>query len=128
VFGETTDAVLDRLRARAADPAWDALVAAILLQRGAGGDLARLLRDLAGSLEAAARLARDARAVTAQARFTGGLIAALPVGAMALAELASPGYLPGLLRAPAAAAMVVAAIALQVAGLLAIRRLGRLPE
>ena len=34
-----TEAVLERLRRRAASPAWDAMVAGILLQRDAGGDL-----------------------------------------------------------------------------------------
>ena len=83
-------------RARAAapprgGPAWDTLVAAILLQRDAGGDLAGLLRDLAASLEAAARVDADARAATAQARFTARLVLWLPAGAAVLAELARPG-------------------------------------
>jgi len=124
-LGEPTDAALERLRARARAPVYDTLVAAILLQREAGGDLARLLRDLAATLEDAARSARDARAATAQARFTGTLVAAMPLGALVLGELARPGSLAGLLASPLTAAMVVVAAALQVAGLLAIRRLGR---
>ena len=70
--------MLERLRARAASPAWDTMVAGILLQRDAGGDLAALLRDLAASLEAAARAERDALAATAQARFTARLVARAP--------------------------------------------------
>lgn len=124
-LGEGTELVLDRLRRRGRAPAYDTLVAAILVQRDAGGDLARLLRDLASSLEAAVRLERDARAATAQARFTGGLVAALPLGAVALAELAQPGYLGSLARFPLSAALLVAATVLQVAGLVAVRRLGR---
>ena len=77
-LGEPTDAVLERLRARAATRAWDTLVAAILLQRDAGGDLPALLRELAAALEAADRLERDARAATAQARFTAWLVVGLP--------------------------------------------------
>ena len=84
-----TEDVLERLRARAGAPAWDTLVAAILLQRDAGGDLAGLLRDSPRALEAArARGGRRARA-TAQARFTAWLVALLPVGAAVLAELAT---------------------------------------
>ena len=75
--------MLERLRRRASGPAWDTLVAGILLQRDAGGDLAALLRELAGSLEAAARVEADARAATAQARFTARLVLGLPVGAAA---------------------------------------------
>ena len=92
--------MLERLRLRAADPAWDAIVAGILLQREAGGDLAGLLRDQAAALEAADRIERDARAATAQARFTARLVLALPLGAAALAELASPGLAAGLAEPP----------------------------
>src|SRR4051812_6833201 len=60
-LGEKTDAALAALRDAANAPAYDTLVAAILLQRDAGGDLAALLRDLAGSLERAGRSAPGPR-------------------------------------------------------------------
>src|SRR5207248_2449093 len=66
------------------------------LQRRAGGDLARLLRETALALEDQARLEQEVRAATAQARFTGLLVVLLPLGGALLAELASPGYLKGL--------------------------------
>jgi len=122
-LGEPATEVLERLRRRAAGPAWDTLVAAILLQRDAGGDLAGLLRELAGSLEAAARVEADARTATAQARFTARLVLGLPVAAAVLAELAAPGFAASLLAQPLPAALVAAAACLQVAAVLAIRRL-----
>ena len=99
-LGEPTADALESLRRRAADPAWDAIVAGILLQRDAGGDLVGLLRSQAAALEAADRIGRDARAATAQARFTARLVLVLPAGAAALAELASPGLIAGLLDHP----------------------------
>ena len=124
-LGEPTDDVLERLRTRAATRAWDTLVAAILLQRDAGGDLPALLRELAGSLEAADRLERDARAATAQARFTAWLVVGLPVAAAALAELAAPGFLRALIAAPLPAALTALAFVLQATGLVAIHRIVR---
>ncbi len=124
-FGDPTSEVLERLRQRAADPAWDAIVAGILLQREAGGDLAGLLRDQAAALEAADRIERDARAATAQARFTARLVLALPLGAAALAELASPGLAAGLVSHPISAWMVALAAVLQLTAVLAITRLAR---
>jgi tight adherence protein B len=124
-LGDPTETALDRLRARAANPAWDTLVAGILLQRDAGGDLAALLRDLAGSLEAAARAERDALAATAQARFTARLVLALPLGAALLAELGSPGLLASRLADPLPAALIATAAGLQAVAVLAIRRLTR---
>ena len=120
--GASTDAALERLRARAASPPWDTLVAAVLLQRDAGGDLAGLLRDLAHSLDTAERTERDAVAATAQARFTAWLVAALPACAAVLAELASPGFIGGLLTRPLSAALTSVAVALQIVALVVIRR------
>jgi tight adherence protein B len=124
-LGESTEAVLERLRDRAGSAAWDTLVAAILLQRDAGGDLPGLLRELAAALEAAERADRDARAATAQARYTAWLILGLPVGAAVLTELAAPGFLAGLLTSPLSATLAGLAVVLQVTGLAAIHRLAR---
>jgi len=127
-LGEPTDAVLERLRTRAASRAWDTLVAAILLQRDAGGDLPALLRELAAALEAADRMERDARTATAQARFTAWLVVGLPVTAAALAELAAPGFLRALVAAPLTAALTALALLLQATGLVAIHRIVRAPR
>jgi tight adherence protein B len=125
VLGDPTADALEALRRRAADPAWDAIVAGILLQREAGGDLAGLLRNQAAALEAADRIGRDARAATAQARFTARLVLVLPAGAAALAELASPGLVAGLLDHPISVWLVVMAAVLQATAILAVARLAR---
>jgi tight adherence protein B len=124
-LGAPTAEALEALRRRAADPAWDAIVAGILLQRDAGGDLAGLLRDQAAALEAADRIGRDARAATAQARFTARLVLLLPAAAAALAELASPGLLAGLLAHPLSVWLVGMAAGLQVVAILSVARLAR---
>jgi len=124
-LGERTEAVLERLRARAADPGWDTLVAAILLQRDAGGDLAALLRDIAQTLEERARLEADARGATAQARFTAWLVVLMPAGAAALAELGSPGFLAGLAVAPLSGVLACVAIGLGLVAVVTIRRIAR---
>ncbi len=124
-LGQPLDGALATLQARAASRAYDTLATAILLQRDAGGDLVTLLRELARAQEAAARCADDARAATAQARFTGVIVGVLPAGAAALAELASPGALASVLRSPLSLWLAAFAGFLQLLGLLAIRRLGR---
>jgi tight adherence protein B len=127
-LGEPTDVVLERLRSRARSPAWDTVVAAVLLQREAGGDLARLLRAVAAAAEEAARAEADARGATAQARFTAWLVGLMPVGAAILAELAQPGYLASLVRSPPSAWLLGGAAALQLMGIGAIRRVTRLGD
>jgi tight adherence protein B len=127
-LGARTEDVLEHVRSRAADPAWDTIAAAILLQREAGGDLAGLLRAIATRLEETARVEAEGRSATAQARFTAWLVALLPAGAAVLAELASPGYVASLLRAPLAPWMLGAALACQLVACVAIRRIARMGE
>jgi tight adherence protein B len=124
-LGAPTEAVLERLRRRAGAPAWDAIVAGVLLQREAGGDLPALLRDLAASVETSARQDRDAIAATAQARFTARIVLVLPIGGALLGELARPGLLAGLLANPLSAFLTIFGVALQLVALLAVARLTR---
>ncbi len=106
----------------------DALAAALLSQRLAGGDLAGLLRRFAAGAAERDRAAEDARSATAQARFTGLLVVAMPSGGAVFAELIQPGFVARLLGSPAAAMLLAGAAALQLAGFVAIRRLSRVVE
>jgi tight adherence protein B len=106
----------------------DAFAAALLSQRLAGGDLAGLLRRFAAGAAERDRVLEDARAATAQARFTGLLVVAMPSGGALFAELLQPGFLLKLVRSPASAVLLVLAAALQLVGFLAIRRLSRIAE
>lgn len=124
-LGARTDAALEAMRVRARSHAVDTIVAACLLQRRSGGDLARLLRETARGLEDQERLLREARAATAQARFTGAIVVALPVAGAALAELVSPGYLGSLAGSFLTAWLGGLAIAMQGVAAVLIRRLGR---
>ncbi len=106
----------------------DAFVAALLSQRRAGGDLAGLLRRFAAGAAERDRTVDDARSATAQARFTGLLVVAMPSGGALFAELIDPGFLVKVLSAPVSALLLTLAAALQVVGFLAIRRFARVVE
>jgi len=127
-LGAATADVLARWRARMRSQRVDALVAALLSQRLAGGDLAGLLRRFAAGAAEQERVSEDARSATAQARFTGLLVVAMPTGGAIFAELLEPGFFAGLLASPPAAVLLVLAAVLQVLGFLAIRRLAQVVE
>lgn len=123
--GARTDDALEAMRARAGSPQVDTVVAACLLQRRAGGDLARLLRQCARGFDDQSRVEAEVRAATAQARYTGLLVVLLPLGGALLAELASPGWVAGLWGSFITAWLVGIALVLQLAAAVMIRRLGR---
>jgi tight adherence protein B len=124
-LGARTDDALEAMRRRIRSHGIDTIVAALLLQRASGGDLARLLRDCAHSLEEEARVEADARAATAQARFTGLIVVLLPLGGALMAELASPGFVAGLAGSFLTAWLAGLALTLQIVAAVLIRRLGR---
>jgi tight adherence protein B len=123
--GAPTDDALEAMRRRARSAGMDTLVAACLLQRRAGGDLARLLREGARALEDQARLEDEVRSATAQARFTALLVVLLPLGGALLAELASPGWFAGLWGSFLTAWLVGIALVLQLLAAVLMNRLGR---
>jgi tight adherence protein B len=124
-LGVPTRTALGALQRRLRSPRIDALAAALLSEQLGGGDLAALLRRFAAAAAERDRADADARSATAQARFTGLLVVAMPAGAGLLAELLEPGFVAGLLANPAAATILACAAALQLAGFAAIRRLSR---
>jgi Flp pilus assembly protein TadB len=127
-LGAATPAALESWRARMRSERVDAFAAALLSQRLAGGDLAGLLRRFAAGAAERDRVAEDARSATAQARFTGLLVVAMPSGGALFAELIQPGFAAKLLGSPPSAVLLALAASFQVAGFVAIKRLSRVVE
>jgi tight adherence protein B len=127
-LGAGTAEAVAAWRARMRSERVDAFAAALLSQRLAGGDLAGLLRRFAAGAAERDRVAEDVKSATAQARFTGLLVVAMPTGGALFAELVQPGFLAKLLGSPAAAILLAMAAGLQVIGFVAIRRLSRVVD
>ena len=127
-LGYPTSEALAGLRMRLRSERVDVFCSALLSQQVAGGDLAKLLRRYASATAERERVAEDARAATAQARFTGLLVVALPAGAALFAELLEPGFAARLLSDHAALVLLALAGLLQVGGFLVIKRFGRVIE
>lgn len=123
--GASPTLALEALAARVGSERVTALIGALLSQERAGGDTAALLRAQAEAARGRRRAEDEARAATAQARLTGGMVVAMPLVAIALVELAAPGFAASLLGEPLAALLIAVAVALQLAGYLLIKRIGR---
>lgn len=126
--GSPTGAAISAWRRRMRSARVDAFAAALLSQRLAGGDLAGLLRRFAEASAERDRVAEEARGATAQARFTGLLVVAMPTGGALLAELLDPGFAAKLFASSASVALLAVAAALQAVGFVAIRRLSQVVE
>jgi tight adherence protein B len=124
--GGSTDSALASLRERCRSRRIDLICAGIAIQRRSGGALATLLRRVARTINEQDRLADEARAASAQARTTSRIVALLPFAGLVLGELGAPGLLGRIAGSGTGRALLVAAVALQVAGTLIVMRLSRL--
>ncbi len=121
----TTDAIRN-LAARFGSARVDAFATALISQRLAGGDLAALLRRFAEGAAERDRVAEDARSATAQARFTGYLVVAMPAGAALFTELLRPGFFGSIVTSVPALILVGLSLVLQLFGFILISRLARI--
>jgi tight adherence protein B len=124
-LGLSLDAALGGLRSRMGSPRVDSFCSALLSQRITGGDLVGLLRRYAEAAAGREQIEANARSATAQARFTGILVAAMPAGAALLAELLNPGFVSGMAQNKVSLILLAMAVLLQIAGFATISRLGR---
>lgn len=127
-LGRSTGAAVRSLAERFASQRVDAFATALISQRTAGGDLAALLRRFADGAAERDRVIEDARSATAQARFTGYLVALMPAGAALFIELISHGFIGSLLGSGPALVLLALSAAIQAAGFLAISQLARVGE
>jgi tight adherence protein B len=123
-LGTPTRQALRCFCARVDSPRADAFAAALLTNDRSGGDLVSLLRRFAAAARERERVVAEARAATAQARFTALLVVGMPAGAGVLAELAHPGFMAATLREPLSLILLGLAAGLQLAAFAAIKRLG----
>jgi len=127
-LGRPTHVAVRSLAERFGSERINAFATALISQRLAGGDLVALLRRFAEGAAERDRVAEDARSATAQARFTGYLVVAMPGGAALFTELLRPGFFGSLLSSTPALAVLALSVLMQAGGFFAISKLARIGE
>lgn len=122
-LGATRGEALDVFARHAATDRAGVIAAAISLGVESGGDLPRMLEVLAQASRDRARIAREARVASTQARMSAWVVAALPLVFLFLTGAASREQMHLLLRTPVGWALLSAGGLLEVAGLLWMRKL-----
>ena len=113
-------------RDRIAEPLFDMLAAAVLIQRPGGGELVPLFSDLESSVTAAQEVEREARALQAQARSASSIIVALPIAFLLILSTLHSPYLDAF-HQPAGEAFLLAMLGVMAVGYVWMRRLLDLP-
>jgi tight adherence protein B len=113
-------------RERIAEPLFDLLAAAVLIQGPGGGELAPLFADLEASVSAAQEVEREARALQVQARSASSIIVSLPIAFLVVLSTLHSPYLDAF-HSPVGEAFLLAMIAIMGCSYVWMRRLLRLP-
>lgn len=99
----------------------------ISINNDIGGNLSELLDKLAVTIRERLRIRRQVRVYTAQGRLSGYVLGALPVVSFAIFGMLSPEYEITLIREPMGRYVLAFAAFMQLAGLLMIRKIIRIP-
>jgi tight adherence protein B len=99
------------------------LTTAILIQREVGGNLAEVLDNLANVIRVRFTIRRQLRVYTAQGRFSGYVLAALPIAVGLAIYSLNPPYIRLLFTDPLGKLMVLIALVFQILGYLWIRKI-----
>lgn len=125
-LGDSVTDAMAAIRDRTQSARVEAIAGAIALYTDSGGDLVELLRELAASFRARDRAKRDARSATTQARYTAGIVAAIPLTMAVGCELLKPGSVSGAFSLLPTAVMLAVALIVMLLGVTASFRVGRI--
>ncbi len=99
------------------------LIAAILVQKETGGNLAELLDKTAAVLRSRIQLQQKVRVYTAQGRMTGAILIALPFVCFILLNIVRPGYTTPLFETETGRKMIYGTLVSMALGTIFIRRI-----
>lgn len=124
-LGDTVADAMAAIRDRTQSPRVEAIAGAIALHQDSGGDLVELTRELAEAFRARDRANRDAQSATTQARYTAGIVAAIPLVMAVGCELLRPGSVSGAFAFLPTALMLATAACVMLVGVALSFRIGR---
>jgi len=122
-FGVALLDALEHLRDRIDTVDMEFFVTAVSIQRETGGNLAEILSGLGTTIRQRLKLFGHIRALTAQGRYSGMIVAAMPVALGGILYLLNPDYVGQLLTSTTGNYMLGAAFFMQVCGFLIIRKI-----
>lgn len=95
---------------------------ALQVQHESGGSMRQVLASARDTVEGELELKRSLRVHTAQAKLSARIVSAMPVVLVALFSVISEGFLEPFFASPVGLALLALALAMQVAGIAAVRR------
>lgn len=121
--GSTAKEALASLRGSSAIPELSFISVALEVQHRAGGSMRHVLDAACDSLESELELRRSLRVHTAQARLSARVVSGVSLGLVGVLSLLTEDFLGPFFETPLGMVMLAAAISMQCAGVLVVRRM-----
>ncbi len=121
--GSTASVALGALRAGTSVPELSFVAVALDVQHQTGGSMAQVLDAARDTVESELALERSLRVQTAQAKLSARIVTVMPFVLIALFSLVSEDFLAPFFASAAGVALLVAALVMQIAGVLLVRRM-----
>lgn len=102
---------------------FDLVVTAVLIHLQVGGNLAEILETIADTIRERAKVMGEMRALTAEGRISGLVLVILPIALAVVLYAKRPEYMTSLINDPIGPGLIGTAAALQVVGVLIMRRM-----
>jgi tight adherence protein B len=99
------------------------VVQAIAIHREIGGDLAKVLDNIIGTVRSRAEVHRQVRTLSAEGRLSANVLVALPLIVIAFLQYMSPEYVGELTGRPIGQIMIAGSVVLVLVGVLVIRKM-----
>ncbi|MGI6035855.1 MAG: type II secretion system F family protein [Limnochordia bacterium] len=122
-LGMPTEEALEATAKRVGSDDLDLVVTAVIIQRQVGGNLARILENIAETIRERVRIKGEIKTLTAQGRISGVIITLLPLGIGLFIFTINPGYLKALFTHPLGKLMLGLGLVGQLLGMLIIRKI-----
>lgn len=127
-FGRPFQEALEGLASRTLSRDVELWVDAMLVHRVAGGNLAKVIHSLSNNVRERIALRAEVRALTAQGRMSGGVVAAAPLGFFIILSMTSRDQMRVLFTTPLGLALLAVGLSMEALGFLWIRSILRVSE
>jgi Flp pilus assembly protein TadB len=122
-MGITTEQALQNLIQRAENDDMELMISAVLIQRQIGGNLAEIFDKISDTIRQRIRMQGEVRTMTAQGRFSGMVLALLPVVLGLILTLMDPNYLTILFQNQTGWMLIGGGVVSEIIGFMIIRKI-----
>lgn len=124
--GATTSDALSVMCDNPRVPELSFVAVALDIQHQSGGSIVSVLESAMETVEGELKLMRNLKVQTAQAKLSATIVTIMPFVLIALFSMMSPDFLSPFFDSPLGVALLIVALAMQVGGVLAVRRMLRI--